>query len=113
MGLDISFPESDFEMLHSEEFSTMDWGASSVTVRVQRRKGSNRSGDPAEDSEIQSIDTSMGRALPSPSRRPKSPPMVIPGTQRSQHNNNINNNNNNNSNSSPRPMTTPQRLARN
>ena len=114
ISLDISFPESDFEMLHSEEFSTMDWGASSVTVRVQRRKGSNRSGDPAEDSEIQSIDTSMGRALPSPSRRPKSPPMVIPGTQRSQHNNNIsNNNNNNNSSSSPRPMTTPQRLARN
>ena len=115
ISLDISFPESDFEMLHSEEFSTMDWGASSVTVRVQRRKGSNRSGDPAEDSEIQSIDTSMGLALPSPSRRPKSPPMVIPGTQRSQHNNNIsnNNNNNNNSSSSPRPMTTPQRLARN
>ena len=120
--LDISFPESDFEMLHSEEFSTLDWGAPSVTVRVQRRKGLNREKDPSSNSNsaatnsaatnsaatnstatttspfsFQTIDTSSSLRSPyvstSPQRmRPSSPPLAIPGSI---------------------PMTTPQRLARN
>ena len=131
ISLDISFPESDFEMLHTEEFTTSDWGSPSVTVRVQRRKGANRSGDPAEDAEIRSIgiDTSMGAtyAVPtSPRRRPASPPQPIPGASSNRvgesgsgsgsGNGNGNGNrygHHGNGRNSSNPMTTPQRLARN
>ena len=130
ISLDISFPESDFEMLHSEEFSTVDWGTPSVTVRVQRRKGLNRNAeDPssfASSSTTSTSSTSTSSANPaasftatpsfnsignpnqspymptSPQRRPTSPPLAIPGKSpgRSMA-------------SGSTVMTTPQRLSRN
>ena len=46
IGLNISFPESDFESLHYANWQTDNWGSPGVSVHVQRKRGSARPSSP-------------------------------------------------------------------